>query len=206
MLADKHTRNACLLSTPSNHVARGVLAQDALLKTPLCSTMMKPYPSTNGHRDLKQAHGNNSGRLSPSPQALICPPPLLGHHPMATSLLDLSEVIIRPMKDGDGIGHSNMGRLSPCLNKTPPIPPDKTLPFLVCFVSKPHGNPLQAQVAPDGQRNYSTNPPKPKSHLFLARVHPPNHLRTIQLVSPTLRWPLRNPRRNLLLVPPLPAP
>ncbi|MBW0579025.1 hypothetical protein O181_118740 [Austropuccinia psidii MF-1] len=92
------------------------------------------------------------------------------------------------------------------LNKTPRIPPDKTLLFLVCLESKPHGNPLQAQVAPDGQRNYSANPPKPKSNLFLARVHPPNHLRTIQLMSQNLRWLLHNPRRNLLLVLPLPAP
>ncbi|MBW0499689.1 hypothetical protein O181_039404, partial [Austropuccinia psidii MF-1] len=38
----------------------------------------------------------------PSPQVWICPPPLLGHHPMVTSLLDLTKVIIRRMKDGDG--------------------------------------------------------------------------------------------------------
>ncbi|MBW0557741.1 hypothetical protein O181_097456 [Austropuccinia psidii MF-1] len=131
MLADKHTRNVCLLSSPSNHVARGVLAQDALARTPLWSTVMKPYPSANGHRDLKQANRKDSAQLALSPQALICPPPLLGHHPMVTSLLDLSE------------------------NKTPQNPPDKTLPFLVCLASKPCGNPLQAQVAPDGQRNYS---------------------------------------------------
>ncbi|MBW0560440.1 hypothetical protein O181_100155, partial [Austropuccinia psidii MF-1] len=102
MLADKHKRNVCLLSAPSNHEARGVLAQDALARTPLWSTMMKQYQSTNGHWDLKQADGNDSRRLALSPQALICPPPLLGHHPMVTSLLDLSEVIIRPMKDGNG--------------------------------------------------------------------------------------------------------
>ncbi|MBW0586271.1 hypothetical protein O181_125986, partial [Austropuccinia psidii MF-1] len=71
MLADKHTRNVCLLSTPSNHKARGVLAQDALARTPLWSTMMKPYPSTNGHRDPKQANGNNSGQLALCPQPLI---------------------------------------------------------------------------------------------------------------------------------------
>ncbi|MBW0520201.1 hypothetical protein O181_059916 [Austropuccinia psidii MF-1] len=102
MLANKHTRNVCSLSAPLNHKARGVLAQDGLARTPLWSTMMKRYPSTNGHRDLKQADGNNSGRLALSPMALICPPTLLGHHPMVTSLLDLSEVIIQPMKDGNG--------------------------------------------------------------------------------------------------------
>ncbi|MBW0592402.1 hypothetical protein O181_132117, partial [Austropuccinia psidii MF-1] len=46
-----HTRNVCSLSTPSDHEARGVLAQDALARTPLWSTMMKPYPSANGHRE-----------------------------------------------------------------------------------------------------------------------------------------------------------
>ncbi|MBW0580001.1 hypothetical protein O181_119716, partial [Austropuccinia psidii MF-1] len=102
MLADKHTRNVCLLSTPSDHAAREVLRQDGLARTPLWSTMMKSYPSANGHRDPKQADRNNSGQLALSPQVPICPPPLLGHHPMVTSLLDLSEVIISPMKDGNG--------------------------------------------------------------------------------------------------------
>ncbi|MBW0573685.1 hypothetical protein O181_113400 [Austropuccinia psidii MF-1] len=108
-------------------------------------------------------------------------------------------------------GHSSLSRSSPCLVtdgiQTPRTkPPDKTLPFLVCLASKPCGNPLQAQVAPDGQRNYSANPPKPKRHLFLAQVHPPNHMRKIRLVSQNLRWLLRNPWRNLLLVPPLRPP
>ncbi|MBW0545674.1 hypothetical protein O181_085389, partial [Austropuccinia psidii MF-1] len=87
---------------PSNHEARGVLAQDALARTPLWLTMMKQHPSANGHRDLKQADGNNSGRLALSPQPSICPPPLLRQHPMVTSLLDLSKVIMQPMKDGNG--------------------------------------------------------------------------------------------------------
>ncbi|MBW0564952.1 hypothetical protein O181_104667, partial [Austropuccinia psidii MF-1] len=64
MLADKHKRNVRLLSAPSKHEARGVLAQDTLARTPLWSTMMKQYPSANGHRDLKQANGNDSGRLA----------------------------------------------------------------------------------------------------------------------------------------------
>ncbi|MBW0574649.1 hypothetical protein O181_114364 [Austropuccinia psidii MF-1] len=102
MLADKHTRNACSLSDPSNHMARGVPTQDALARTPLWLMMMKVFPSRNGPRDPKQADGNNSRRLALSLQASICPPRLLGHHPMVTSLLDQSEVIIWPMKDGDG--------------------------------------------------------------------------------------------------------
>ncbi|MBW0512500.1 hypothetical protein O181_052215 [Austropuccinia psidii MF-1] len=56
----------------------------------------------NGPQDPKQANGNDSGQLVLSPQALICPPPLLGHHQMVTSLLDQSKVIIQPMKDGNG--------------------------------------------------------------------------------------------------------
>ncbi|MBW0566699.1 hypothetical protein O181_106414, partial [Austropuccinia psidii MF-1] len=95
-----------------------------------------------------------SGRLALSPQVLICPRPLLGHHPTVTSLLDWSGVIIQPMKDGDGERTFELGPI----NKTHQIPPDKTLPFLVCLASKPRGNPLQARVAPDGRRNYSAPP------------------------------------------------
>ncbi|MBW0588184.1 hypothetical protein O181_127899 [Austropuccinia psidii MF-1] len=73
-LANKHTRTFCLLSAPSSHAARGVLSQDVLSRTPLWSTMMKPYPSTDGHRDPKQANGNNSRQLALSPQVSICPP------------------------------------------------------------------------------------------------------------------------------------
>ncbi|MBW0578188.1 hypothetical protein O181_117903 [Austropuccinia psidii MF-1] len=124
MLADKHTRNVCSLSAPSDHESRGFLAQDTLARTPLWLTMMKQYPSANGHQDLKQADGNNSGRLALSPQALICPPPLLGHHPMVTSLLDLSELIIWPMKEDDGKRTFKMGfkRQKPSQTKEPPIP------------------------------------------------------------------------------------
>ncbi|MBW0590640.1 hypothetical protein O181_130355 [Austropuccinia psidii MF-1] len=142
MLADKHTRNVCSLSAPSNHAARGVLDQDALARTPLWSTMMKPYPSMNGHWDLKQADGNHSGRLALSPQALICPPPLLGHHRMVTSLLDLSKVIIRPMKAGNGERTFELWPIitmschrwdSNAKNKTPRIPPqDSPVPSLPC--------------------------------------------------------------------------
>ncbi|MBW0590241.1 hypothetical protein O181_129956, partial [Austropuccinia psidii MF-1] len=83
---------------------------------------------------------------------------------MVNSLLNLSKVIIRPMKDGNGERTFELGPIftmschqwdSNAKNKNPQIPPDKTLPFLVCLVSKPCGNPLQAQVAPNGQWNYS---------------------------------------------------
>ncbi|MBW0558216.1 hypothetical protein O181_097931 [Austropuccinia psidii MF-1] len=172
MLSDKHTRNVFLLLAPSDHAAKGVLAQAALARTPLWLTMMKPYLSTNGHQDPKQANGNDSGQLALSPQVLICPP-LLGHHPMVTSLLDRSKVIIRPMKDGDG---KKTFKLGPIVTMS--CHQGDSNVKIICIASKPHGNPLQALVAPDGQRNYSANPPEQKSHLFLAQVHPPNHLRT----------------------------
>ncbi|MBW0506743.1 hypothetical protein O181_046458 [Austropuccinia psidii MF-1] len=68
MLADKHTRNARLLSDPSDHAARGDPDQDGLVRTPLWLTMMKAFPSGNGRWDPKQADRNDSGRLAQSPQ------------------------------------------------------------------------------------------------------------------------------------------
>ncbi|MBW0512347.1 hypothetical protein O181_052062 [Austropuccinia psidii MF-1] len=70
-----HTRNSCLLSDPSNHEARGVPNQDALMRTPLWLMMIKAFSSGNGLQDPKKADGNDSGRLAQSPQVLICPPP-----------------------------------------------------------------------------------------------------------------------------------
>ncbi|MBW0572889.1 hypothetical protein O181_112604 [Austropuccinia psidii MF-1] len=102
MLADKNTRNACLLSDPSDHAARGAPNQDAVVRTPLWSTMMKVFLSGNGHWDPKQADRNNSGQLALSLPVSICPTPLLSHHLMVTSLLNWIKVIIRPMKDGNG--------------------------------------------------------------------------------------------------------
>ncbi|MBW0486164.1 hypothetical protein O181_025879 [Austropuccinia psidii MF-1] len=101
MLADKHTRNACLLSNPSGHVARGVPNQDTLVRTPLWLTIMEAFPSRNESQDPKQEDGNNSRQLAQSPQVSICPLPPRPP-PMVTSLIDWSKVIIRPMKDGNG--------------------------------------------------------------------------------------------------------
>ncbi|MBW0506352.1 hypothetical protein O181_046067 [Austropuccinia psidii MF-1] len=99
------------------------------------------------------------------------------------------------MKDGDGERTFELGLIvtMSCHRW------DSNAKFLVCLTRKPSHNPLQARVAPDGWTNYSMNPPKPKSHLFLARVYPPHYLRTLRLVSQNLRWLLRNPRRNLLV-------
>ncbi|MBW0502466.1 hypothetical protein O181_042181, partial [Austropuccinia psidii MF-1] len=172
MLADKHTRNACLFSDPSNHAARGVPTQDALERTSLWLVMMKVFLSRNGHQDPKQADRNHSGQLAQSLPVSICPPSLLGHHPMVTSLLDRSKVISPLMKDGNGKRTFELGPIvtmschqwdSNAKNKTHLIPPDKTHLFHVCLVSKRRSNPLQARVAPDGWRTYPVHnePPIP---------------------------------------------
>ncbi|MBW0484600.1 hypothetical protein O181_024315 [Austropuccinia psidii MF-1] len=64
--------------------------------------MMKAFPSGNGHWDPKQAYGNDSRQLALSPQVLICPPCLLGHHPIFTMFIDQSKLIIRLMKAAPG--------------------------------------------------------------------------------------------------------
>ncbi|MBW0553750.1 hypothetical protein O181_093465 [Austropuccinia psidii MF-1] len=73
------------------------------------------------------------------------------------------------MKDGDGKRTFELGLIvtmschqwdSNGKNKTPLIPPNKTLPFLVCLASKPRSNPLQAQVAPD-EPSQTKEPPIP---------------------------------------------
>ncbi|MBW0505484.1 hypothetical protein O181_045199 [Austropuccinia psidii MF-1] len=173
MLANKHTRNVFLLSTPSDHAARGVLAQDALARTPLWSAMMKPYPSVNGHRDPKQANRNNSGRLALSPQVLICPPPLLGHF---TPLPERSDY---PADEGwqwqeDIQAWADRHHvLSPMgfkhQKQNPPNPPQKTLPFLVCLARKPRGTqwseellcePSQTEEPPIPGPSPSSQPPE----------------------------------------------
>ncbi|MBW0576549.1 hypothetical protein O181_116264 [Austropuccinia psidii MF-1] len=73
------------------------------------------------------ANGNDSGQLALSPQVLICPPPLLGHHSMVTSLLNWSEVIIRPMKDGDGKRTFELGPIVTNGIQTPNFPREQTL-------------------------------------------------------------------------------
>ncbi|MBW0591896.1 hypothetical protein O181_131611 [Austropuccinia psidii MF-1] len=83
-------------------MARRVPVQDALMRTPLLSMMMKAIPSGDGCHNPKQAYGNTSARLSWCPQVLIFPPPLLGQHPIVTSLLDRIKLIIQPMKHGNG--------------------------------------------------------------------------------------------------------
>ncbi|MBW0477903.1 hypothetical protein O181_017618 [Austropuccinia psidii MF-1] len=96
---------------------------------------------------------------------------------MVTSLLYWSKVIIQPMKHGNGDRTLELGPSvtmschpwdSNAKNKTHKIPGNKRPWFLVCLVSKLHSNQLQDQVAPNGQRTYSENPPNTMSHLFQA--------------------------------------
>ncbi|MBW0566751.1 hypothetical protein O181_106466 [Austropuccinia psidii MF-1] len=111
--------------------------------------------------------------ISPVPQASICPPPLLGHHPMVTSLLDRSEVIIQPMKDGNGKRTFELGPIvtmscHPWDSNTNVNPPQQysPVPSLPCKQTPQQPTPA--------------NPPEQMSHLFLARVHPLNHMRTFR--------------------------
>ncbi|MBW0550517.1 hypothetical protein O181_090232 [Austropuccinia psidii MF-1] len=90
--------------------------------------MMKVFPSGNGPRDPKQADGNDSRQLSLSPHALICPPPLLGHHPMVTSLLYQSKLIIRLMKDGYGKRTFELGLIVTHEIQMPKTKPTKSPP------------------------------------------------------------------------------
>ncbi|MBW0521548.1 hypothetical protein O181_061263 [Austropuccinia psidii MF-1] len=119
--------------------------------------------------------GNDSRQVAPSPPVLICPPPLLGHHPIVTSLLERSKVIIRLMKEGKGERTFELGTIvtmschpwdSNAKNKTHQIPPNKTHPFHICLMSKPRSNPLQAQVEPDEPSQHNEPPipgPSPSS-------------------------------------------
>ncbi|MBW0580520.1 hypothetical protein O181_120235 [Austropuccinia psidii MF-1] len=153
MLANKHTRNVHLLSKPSDHAARGVPAQDSLARTPLWVTMMKVFPSGNGHRDPKQANRNHSRQLSLSLPVSICPPPLLGHHPMVTSLLDLSKVIIWPMKDGYGKRTFALRPIFtmscyPWDSNTKNKPTEAPLTRLTCFMYASQANPVATHSRP----------------------------------------------------------
>ncbi|MBW0512078.1 hypothetical protein O181_051793 [Austropuccinia psidii MF-1] len=92
-------------------MARGVPTQNALVRNPLWSTMMIAFPSGNGFQDPKQAGRNDSRKLAWFNLVLICPPPLLGHHLMVTSLLNQRRVIIWPIKDGNDKRTFNLGRI-----------------------------------------------------------------------------------------------
>ncbi|MBW0476571.1 hypothetical protein O181_016286 [Austropuccinia psidii MF-1] len=140
MLANKHTKNACLL-----HAQRS-----SLVRTPSYSKMMKELLSTNGPWE-------HFCTIGPVPSGINLSTPLLDHHLMVTSLLDQRKAIIWPMKNGHGERTFKLGLIiiMPChpwdsnsKNKTHQIPLDNTLPFPICLESKLCGNQIQAQVAP----------------------------------------------------------
>ncbi|MBW0572804.1 hypothetical protein O181_112519, partial [Austropuccinia psidii MF-1] len=80
--------------------------------------------------------------ISPVSSSINLSTPFLGHHPMVTSLLDLSKVIIRPMKDGDGERTFELGLIitmschqwdsNAKVKQNPPNPPrqDSSVPSL----------------------------------------------------------------------------
>ncbi|MBW0583781.1 hypothetical protein O181_123496, partial [Austropuccinia psidii MF-1] len=70
--------------------------------------------------------GTSSRPMSPVSSSINLSTPLLGHHPMVTSLLDLSEVIIRPMKDGDGKRTFKLGLIVTDGTQMPNFPRKKT--------------------------------------------------------------------------------
>ncbi|MBW0497647.1 hypothetical protein O181_037362 [Austropuccinia psidii MF-1] len=174
-------------------------------KTPLWLTMMKVFPSRNGPQDPKQADGNNSGGLALSPQALICPPPLLGHHPMVTSLLDQRKVIIRPMKDGDEQKPPNSPQKdSPiqCMprEQTPrqPTPGPSATQWSEYLLGKPsqHDEPPIPGLSPSSKppEDVPTScPATPRSIIIIddtpIRSHPP--------ISPSLTSPPSTPTLDL---------
>ncbi|MBW0475993.1 hypothetical protein O181_015708 [Austropuccinia psidii MF-1] len=104
------------------------------------------------------------------------------------------------MKHGDGKRTFELGLIIIHGIQTPKKKPTKSPPTrLTRSTYALRRNPLQAQVAPVSWRTYPANPPNMMSHLFLARVHSPNHLRTFQLVSQNLMWLQCNAWRNLLV-------
>ncbi|MBW0520860.1 hypothetical protein O181_060575 [Austropuccinia psidii MF-1] len=83
--------------------------------------------------------------IIPVPSSIDFFTPLLGHHPMVTSLPKWSEVIIHPMKDGDGTRTFELGPIvtmsshpwdSNAKNKTHQIPHNKRPCFLICLARK----------------------------------------------------------------------
>ncbi|MBW0484412.1 hypothetical protein O181_024127 [Austropuccinia psidii MF-1] len=68
-------KNAHLLCDPSDHAVRGVPAQDALVRTPFLSMIMKAFPRGNGLCGPKLADGNTSGQLARFHLVSIFPPP-----------------------------------------------------------------------------------------------------------------------------------
>ncbi|MBW0513817.1 hypothetical protein O181_053532 [Austropuccinia psidii MF-1] len=106
MLADKHIRKVRSLSAPSDHAAREVLTQDALARTPLWSTMIKPYLSTNGHQEQFRTISPNKTPRQDSPV------PSLPHE----------QTLRQPTPGPSGTQWSEELFREPSQTKEPPIP------------------------------------------------------------------------------------
>ncbi|MBW0470181.1 hypothetical protein O181_009896 [Austropuccinia psidii MF-1] len=141
--------------------------------------------------------------IIPVPSSINLSTPLQGHHPMVTSLLNCSKVIIRPMKHGNGRRTFDLGPIvtiscqpwdSNAKNKTNQIPCDKTHWFLVILASKLRGNRLQAPVAPNEPSQHN-EPPIPGPSLS---SEPYEDVLTCEPEPEVAR---RNPQRNHLVSP-----
>ncbi|MBW0508542.1 hypothetical protein O181_048257 [Austropuccinia psidii MF-1] len=150
ILANKHTRNAHLLSDPSDHAARGVTAQDALTRTPLWSTMMKEFPSGNRFWDPKQADGNASGQLALCPQVSIFPPPL--QWSLYSSIGE--NLLSSRWRMAMARGHLSLGQLSPCV--------------VTHGIQTPKKNP------PNSSQQESLIPPRPRKQIPWQPTHGPS--------------------------------
>ncbi|MBW0523464.1 hypothetical protein O181_063179, partial [Austropuccinia psidii MF-1] len=159
--------------------------------------------------DPKQADRNDSGQLALSPQASICPPPLLGHHPMVTSLLDWSKVIIRLMKDGDGEGTFELGPIftmscHPWYSNTKKKPTEYALTTLTRSIypssEPPEGVPT-CEPEPEVAPTQSMEEPFGKSQihffnssqLFLSRACPATPRSVIIINNMPIQSPLTPP-------------
>ncbi|MBW0525003.1 hypothetical protein O181_064718 [Austropuccinia psidii MF-1] len=149
--------------------------------------------------------GPQTGRLAQSSQVFICLPPLLGHHPMVTSLLDWSKVIIRPMKDGDDKRTFELGPIVTmgfkCEKPNQPNPLQQDSP--VCLLPRQQPTPGLSgtqwleDLFPSKQPEFhlistfdssdltfppSLEPSQTDEPPIPARVHPPSHMRTFRLL------------------------
>ncbi|MBW0507205.1 hypothetical protein O181_046920 [Austropuccinia psidii MF-1] len=98
--------------------------------------------------------------ICPVPSSIDLSTPLLGHHPMVTSHLDRSKVIIRPMKDGNGERTFELGPIvtmschpwdSNAKNKTHLIPPTRLTHSMYAFPTcepEPEVAPTQSTEEP----------------------------------------------------------
>ncbi|MBW0503338.1 hypothetical protein O181_043053 [Austropuccinia psidii MF-1] len=173
-------------------MARGVPAQDALARTPLWSRMMKVFPSGKGHQDPKACQQEQFRMINPVPCSIDLSTIRWSLHSLTGKFSFTCLIHFRSHK------HTDFFPLH--IEPNPPNSPRQDSP-IPCIPPRKHpGNPLWVQVALNGWRTYPVNPPSMMSHLFLARVHPLNHLRMFRLMRQNLRWLQHNRQKNLLVI------